>query len=670
MSNSNSSKQILLSAIGIAILVIAVVGVTYAFFNYTRTGASNTIKVGKIAFNSRQDGVINLTNVFPIDKNNVDSDTDNVGSVTINITGDTTYSDGIEYLVTAVNINNSIGTGNNQKQVPISVSVSYEENENKTIGESDKDYFDNRGGNTSLYKVLAGKQIDEGNKIVVGYIAPGQTGIDGNINIKAYIDKDNIAISDTYPSGAHSETIGEDTYDINPNATSSDIENCSNYLLNRGISLLDGESYENFCNGTGTLMGMSLSQMISRGIMLEDFLNLNVIIQTGYAITNTWTDGTTNEWVNGRMVFTTEEWNSLQQDGISFQVKVEANEGIWVPEQGNAMNKLPTFITDDYSTRISITEIYFDDFSENELNSRYNQATIKADITYNNEGNVKLWLEPDINDNTKNIMYIASDGETFLTTGEYLFSYFSNLEKIEFNNVNTSRVNSMRNMFYHLDNLKSLDVTSFDTGNVTNMSRFMYDCPKVESVNMHGLDLRKTQYMDLSFFGITALTEIDLGEIQMRDIVSMNNMFHYTDNLEYINLDGLGGDNLETIGRLFRVSSKIKNISMENFNFGKITDLSSFFSDYSTLEEINISNIIISNVNNISSCFAGDIMLKKIYVSNSNIMNTISNGSNMFYNCTSLVGGNGTTFNSTKIDQSMAVIDAPGTPGYLTLKSN
>ena len=670
MSNSNSSKQILLSAIGIAILVIAVVGVTYAFFNYTRTGASNTIKVGKIAFNSRQDGVINLTNVFPIDKNNVDSDTDNVGSVTINITGDTTYSDGIEYLVTAVNINNSIGTGNNQKQVPISVSVSYEENENKTIGESDKDYFDNRGGNTSLYKVLAGKQIDEGNKIVVGYIAPGQTGIDGNINIKAYIDKDNIAISDTYPSGAHSETIGEDTYDINPNATSSDIENCSNYLLNRGISLLDGESYENFCNGTGTLMGMSLSQMISRGIMLEDFLNLNVIIQTGYAITNTWTDGTTNEWVNGRMVFTTEEWNSLQQDGISFQVKVEANEGIWVPEQGNAMNKLPTFITDDYSTRISITEIYFDDFSENELNSRYNQATIKADITYNNEGNVKLWLEPDINDNTKNIMYIASDGETFLTTGEYLFSYFSNLEKIEFNNVNTSRVNSMRNMFYHLDNLKSLDVTSFDTGNVTNMSRFMYDCPKVESVNMHGLDLRKTQYMDLSFFGITALTEIDLGEIQMRDIVSMNNMFHYTDNLEYINLDGLGGDNLETIGRLFRVSSKIKNISMENFNFGKITDLSSFFSDYSTLEEINISNIIISNVNNISSCFAGDIMLKKIYVSNSNIMNTISNGSNMFYNCTSLVGGNGTTFNSTKIDQSMAVIDALGTPGYLTLKTN
>ena len=39
----------------------------------------------------------------------------------------------------------------------------------------------------------------------------------------------------------------------------------------------------------------------------------------------------------------------------------------------------------------------------------------------------------------------------------------------------------------------------------------------------------------------------------------------------------------------------------------------------------------------------------------------------MFSNCTSLVGGNGTTYDSTKTDKSMAVIDTVGTPGYLTL---
>ena len=49
MSNSNSSKQILLSVIGVAILVVAVVGVSFAFFSYTKTGSqTNTIQTGQI----------------------------------------------------------------------------------------------------------------------------------------------------------------------------------------------------------------------------------------------------------------------------------------------------------------------------------------------------------------------------------------------------------------------------------------------------------------------------------------------------------------------------------------------------------------------------------------------------------------------------------------------
>ena len=36
--NGNSSKQVLLSVLGIAILVVAVVGVSFAFFSYTKTG--------------------------------------------------------------------------------------------------------------------------------------------------------------------------------------------------------------------------------------------------------------------------------------------------------------------------------------------------------------------------------------------------------------------------------------------------------------------------------------------------------------------------------------------------------------------------------------------------------------------------------------------------------
>ena len=66
MENSNS-KQVLLSMIGIAILIIAVVGVSFAFFTYSKTGEkNNVITTGNIefVFEDATNNVI-LTNQFP-----------------------------------------------------------------------------------------------------------------------------------------------------------------------------------------------------------------------------------------------------------------------------------------------------------------------------------------------------------------------------------------------------------------------------------------------------------------------------------------------------------------------------------------------------------------------------------------------------------------------------
>ena len=245
----SKNKKTMLTIIGVAILVIGLIGVTYAFFNYTRTGTRNIIKTGRIYFNSEQDTSINLTNMFPIDvSSGIPNDNTKVGTITINVVGDTTYDEGIEYLVSAVNVNNSVGN----KTLPISIDVSVTNNSTNdpatTLGTSDDSYYTNRGGNSSIYKVLANETINTNDQLLVGYITKGATGIDGNIVIKAYLDKSKIAITDTY----------------------------------------DGEESDNM--------------------------------------------GTTNEWVNDRVVFTTQEWNSLQENGVSFQIKVEANEGVWVNE--------------------------------------------------------------------------------------------------------------------------------------------------------------------------------------------------------------------------------------------------------------------------------------------------------------------------------------------------
>ena len=68
MKENNNSKQILLSVLGVAILVVAVVGVSFAAFSYSKTGEKvNTITTGSIvmSYNETTNG-INLVDALPI----------------------------------------------------------------------------------------------------------------------------------------------------------------------------------------------------------------------------------------------------------------------------------------------------------------------------------------------------------------------------------------------------------------------------------------------------------------------------------------------------------------------------------------------------------------------------------------------------------------------------
>ena len=50
--NENNQKQNVLLVLGILAIIGVFGGLTYAFFNYTRTGSVNTLKTGRISFTS------------------------------------------------------------------------------------------------------------------------------------------------------------------------------------------------------------------------------------------------------------------------------------------------------------------------------------------------------------------------------------------------------------------------------------------------------------------------------------------------------------------------------------------------------------------------------------------------------------------------------------------
>ena len=104
MENGNKSKVILVSVFAIIILIVAIVGVTFALFQYSGIGQkTNTVETGVIKMSyTESTNAINLEDALPISDadGKALSGTNNVFdfTVTANITGDAN----INYAITAV----------------------------------------------------------------------------------------------------------------------------------------------------------------------------------------------------------------------------------------------------------------------------------------------------------------------------------------------------------------------------------------------------------------------------------------------------------------------------------------------------------------------------------------------------------------------------------------
>ena len=187
MRISNSSKQIILSVIGVAILIVAVVGVSFAFFGYARNNNVRSLKAGTIFVETSQSNV-ELANLFPISSEDALKDSANVITTEVSISGSTANTSGINYKLTAGDVNlNTIG-----KNVPIAVHVT-------STGLDD----------VKVTSYENGMLLTNDSVLAEGTIPSDVVGVDGKIVIKVYLDSSNIAISDTFGSGTYAD-INED----------------------------------------------------------------------------------------------------------------------------------------------------------------------------------------------------------------------------------------------------------------------------------------------------------------------------------------------------------------------------------------------------------------------------------------------------------------------------
>jgi len=98
-----------------------------------------------------------------------------------------------------------------------------------------------------------------------------------------------------------------------------------------------------------------------------------------------------------------------------------------------------------------------------------------------------------------------------------------------------------------------------------------------------------------------------------------------------------------------------------------VTNMHNMFLYCSNLTSLDISGFNTANVTDMQDMFAVCPALTTIYVGDEWSTDAVTQSTRMFYGCTSLVGGMGTTYDVNHIDKTYAHIDGgPSNPGYLT----
>ena len=231
-----------------------------------------------------------------------------------------------------------------------------------------------------------------------------------------------------------------------------------------------------------------------------------------------------------------------------------------------------------------------------------------------NEGeNTPKWISK--NSYVKKVVFDASFANARPASCYKWFCGCGNLAQIEgIEYLNTEEVTNMAWMFKGCSNLKSLDVSKFNTAQVTDMSYMFTHCWGLES--------------------------LDVSRLNTENVTNMENMFLYCSNSKLTSLDvsNFNTEKVTNMSCMFRGNSNLTSLDLSNFNTQDVKDMSYMLMDCRGLTSLNLSGFNTPNVENMSGMFNGCYDLTTIYVSDKFVTTKVSDGTDMFYGCTSLKG--------------------------------
>ena len=251
----------------------------------------------------------------------------------------------------------------------------------------------------------------------------------------------------------------------------------------------------------------------------------------------------------------------------------------------------------------------------NQINNEQKEIILKYKIDSFNENKIKLFGEYFVENNQKNCKIIIDNKEFILC------SHFDKNKLKTKNNILEIKLkikkplNTMKDMFSNCNSLISFKDNNLDTSKITNLSNLFNGCKKLSELSdISKWDTSQVSDMSCMFKGCELLLNIpDISIWDTSNVTDMNSMFS-------------------------KCSSLITLPDISIWNISKVTDMSSMFEDCSSLSKFpDISKWNTININFISDMFKGCSSLSSLSDISKWDISNLAFFNDIFRGCLSLI---------------------------------
>ena len=157
------------------------------------------------------------------------------------------------------------------------------------------------------------------------------------------------------------------------------------------------------------------------------------------------------------------------------------------------------------------------------------------------------------------------------------------------------------------------------------------------------------------FFWCEKLNQVEgIKNLNTKEVTDMADMFYECRDLSLLDVSDFNTEKVTDMSGMFYECISLKLLDVAKFNTANVKSMSNMFYRCNNLDLLDVSDFNTANVTNMQGMFYSCFALTTIYASDNFVTGKVTDGSNMFSNCTNLKGFIDYKNNSDKTDHIFA----------------